>query len=424
MYLNEKKKYADVSLKKLIIRLICGAKQIYRMNYGKIAYVCAVIGIGYLWSKRELLYSDIDNIALININFVATTFLIVSAVLWMFSKPIIEYMFSKAFHRAGIVNHVSDTPILFDVEIGKSKDMKTYIFLTQGIPLTTWRDKISELENALNLCIHSIEQGDNKQFVEVCATSGNYKFPKKIEWNDSYIPEEDNLILVGESYGMKKYADIDLSPSFLLGGSTGSGKSVLLKTILYQFIKRGHIVFLADFKGGVDFQKFWHENTRLIVDVDSVISVLSEIIEELEERKIRYAQKGYSNIKKYNEGEAEKDKRIVFACDEVAELLDKSGLEKEDKEKVNKIERMIGTIARQGRAFGIHLVLCTQRPDANVLSGQIKNNLEHKFCGRCENVLSQIVLDTTSAADLVPKKESGVFLDSEEILFKGYYLDL
>lgn len=66
--------------------------------------------------------------------------------------------------------------------------------------------------------------------------------------------------------------------------------------------------------------------------------------------------------------------------DEVAEILDKTGLTKEEKEQVTRIENRLSTIARQGRAFGIHLFLSTQRPDANILSGQIKNNIGYRIC--------------------------------------------
>lgn len=55
-----------------------------------------------------------------------------------------------------------------------------------------------------------------------------------------------------------------------------------------------------------------------------------------------------------------------FACDEVAELLDRTGRSKEDKERLNQIENMLATLARLGRAFGIHLILATQRPDATL----------------------------------------------------------
>ena len=87
------------------------------------------------------------------------------------------------------------------------------------------------------------------------------------------------------------------------------------------------------------------------------------------------------------------------------------------------IDRMLSTIARQGRAFGIHLILATQRPDANVLPGQIKNNMDFRVCGRAGNVLSQIILDNTSAAEQIPKDARGRFITGDGTVFQGYLLD-
>ena len=80
-------------------------------------------------------------------------------------------------------------------------------------------------------------------------------------------------------------------------------------------------------------------------------------------------------------------------------------------------------IARQGRAFGIHLILATQRPDATILTGQIRNNIDCRICGRADNVLSQIILDSTEAADRIPKDAQGRFLKHDGTVFQGYLFD-
>ena len=77
----------------------------------------------------------------------------------------------------------------------------------------------------------------------------------------------------------------------------------------------------------------------------------------------------------------------------------------------------------QGRAFGIHLILATQRPDANILSGQIKNNVNCRICGRADTVLSQIILDNTSAAEQIPKDARGRFLLHDATVFQAYWFD-
>lgn len=77
------------------------------------------------------------------------------------------------------------------------------------------------------------------------------------------------------------------------------------------------------------------------------------------------------------------------------------------------------------KLFGssIRLILATQRPDANILPGQIKNNLDFRVCGRADNVLSQIILDNTSAADQIPKDAKGRFITGDGTVFQAYLLD-
>jgi len=104
-------------------------------------------------------------------------------------------------------------------------------------------------------------------------------------------------------------------------------------------------------------------------------------------------------------------------------LLDKNGLSKEKKDIVSNIESKLSTIARQGRAFGIHLILATQRPDATIIPGQIRNNIDCRICGRADNVLSQIILDSTDAADQIPKDAQGRFLMNDGTVFQGYLID-
>ena len=88
--------------------------------------------------------------------------------------------------------------------------------------------------------------------------------------------------------------------------------------------------------------------------------------------------------------------------------------------KVENIIRYVSLIARLGRAFGIHLILSTQRPDANVLPGQIKNNLEHRICGLADSVLSGIILDNTEAAKQISSYAIGRFVTKDGTIFQGF----
>ena len=89
-------------------------------------------------------------------------------------------------------------------------------------------------------------------------------------------------------------------------------------------------------------------------------------------------------------------------------MLDKTGTDNERKKLLAQIENKLSTIARQGRAFGIHLILATQRPDATIIPGQIRSNMDFRVCGRADSVLSQIILDNTNAAEQIPKDARGL----------------
>jgi S-DNA-T family DNA segregation ATPase FtsK/SpoIIIE len=189
-----------------------------------------------------------------------------------------------------------------------------------------------------------------------------------------------------------------------------------------QALKKGAVVYLADFKGGVDFPLHWHRLCRMCFDEHTLVDILTELLTELERRKQLFKSEDCPNIDEYNLKTGENLPRCLFACDEVSELLSR-GITKEQKELTIKIEQMLASIARLGRAFGIHLILATQRPDATIISGQIKNNIDFRVCGRADNVLSQIVLDSTDAADLIPKDVSGRFLLQDGTLFQAYWFD-
>ena len=150
---------------------------------------------------------------------------------------------------------------------------------------------------------------------------------------------------------------------------------------------------------------------------------MQQLIRTLEDRKKLFKTEQVRNIHEYNEKyQNKKINRVIFACDEVAELLDKTGADKSRKEQISRVEGYLSTVARQGRAFGIHLILSTQRPDANILSGQIKNNIDTRICGTADNVLSMIILDNTEAAEKIPSDIQGRFITKEGVLFQGYYL--
>lgn len=330
----------------------------------------------------------------------------------------------EGLQKAGLVNHAGEAPVL----VSKRADMNNprltvWEFDPCGIPLAEWEDKRARVETALNITIANMTWGDGRKIVRVYAVPAESDFPALLRWKDEYLSPDSFVLVLGESLTGPVTVNLAHVPHVLLGGSTGSGKSVLLKLLLMQSLRKGADVYIADFKGGVDFPQVWHTKCRMCFTEDDLLHALNQLAAVLEYRKGRLAETGCPNLDAYNEITGESLPRLIFACDEVAEVLDRTGRSKEDKERLGQIENKLSTIARLGRAFGIHLILSTQRPDAAVIPGQIKNNLDFRVCGRADNVLSQIILDHTSAAEQIPKDARGRFITGDGTVFQGYLFD-
>ena len=329
----------------------------------------------------------------------------------------------RDFIRIGLVNHVGETPLLIIRESDSNNpDIYILTFRNFGVSISKWNDCKEQIESGLNLNIENIEE-NGKKYIIVKAVSGDTPLPTFIEWNKTLLPYGDFILALGESYTGQVTVNLAKTPHILIGGSTGSGKSILLKLLLVQSVEKNAYVYIADFKGGVDFPKIWHNKCTFITEKENLIDTLNELIAELHRRKKTFVDSDCANIDEYNKKYNRHLRRIIFACDEVAELLDKTGLDKKSKDEISEIEAAIATIARLGRAFGIHLILATQRPDANIISGQIKNNIDFRVCGRADDVLSQIILDKTDASDVISKEAQGRFLTNTDTLFQGYWFD-
>ena len=412
-------------------RLINGCRAVWENTVHKIIlvffYPIAIL-IWYLF-KSNL---GLEDIPLISPAFIVLVDLMLPAlliggtffILILFGTPRGFDKTANELHRIGMTNSAGEVPMLLTrTQDKRHSNVEILEFDAVGIPLTEWEKERGYIEAALNVNIVKIIEGSNKRRILLHVVSANSGLPDFIEWNDSYLTDDDSTLILGKSQLGLESVDLSKIPHILLGGSTGSGKSILLKVLLVQSLKKNAIVSIADFKGGVDFPKLWHDKCKMCFDEDTLLTLLTELTDELERRKTLFRDTGCANIGDYNKRSAVPLKRHIFACDEVAEVLDKTGLTKEQKERIGLLENRLSIIARQGRAFGIHLILATQRPDANILSGQIRNNIDCRVCGRADTILSQIILDNTTAAEQIPKDKAGRFILHDGTVFQGFWVD-
>lgn len=410
------------------IRLLAGVKNIWSKRW-KAVFPFAFIIWGYLfWYVVKGNITNIENALISNILFwifsllmIAVTIIGTLLIISMLGTPLSAKKVEMCLYNVGFKDRTGDTPLL----LSRFREAKAEVFefYSPTISLTEYEKKRSDIETALNVHIVSIESGKDFQHVFVKTITASKDFPQVLEWGNEKLSEKESVLLLGESHLDTEKVDLKVTPHILIGGSSGSGKSVLLKLLLMQCIEKGYDVYIADFKGGVDFFGAWKRKCNIITEQKKLINRLEYIIDELNSRKQLFLNCECANIEEYNRIANCNFHRIIFACDEIAELLDKTGLDKDSKAEVMKIESMLSTIARQGRVFGVHLVLATQRPDSEVLRGQIKNNIDFRICGRADKVLSQIILDNSDGAEKIPKNKQGIFLTNTGVLFKAYYFD-
>ena len=351
-------------------------------------------------------------------NYIVLNLVIIGFFCMKWSEWFIDEKYSKAFQMIGLVNKVREEPIYLNQ---KMTDNNFFIirFNSVGIGIEKWKDKKQEIESALDISISRIKIGNKNTEIIIEGIKGKFDYSMPIYWKNSYLTTRNSLIL-GESMGKQISVDLDVYPHILLGGSTGSGKTNLLKLLLMQCIKKNYAVYIADFKGKVDFSYKWDRYCHFVTTIEDVISNMDGICKELLDRQIIFGSKGYKDIDIYNEREENKLQHIVFACDEVAELMDTTGYNKEEKNKIAIVQRKLSMIARLGRAFGIHLLLATQRPSVDVINGAIKNNISARICGRAEKTLSQIILDNIDASDMIDPDIQGMFVNQDGEVFKAY----
>ncbi|MEI6627152.1 MAG: DNA translocase FtsK 4TM domain-containing protein, partial [bacterium] len=224
------------------------------------------------------------------------------------------------------------------------------------------------------------------------------------------------------------FARLDRMPHCLIAGATGSGKSVCINSIIVSLMYENspdELKFILVDPKRVElpiYNGLPYLLTPVITDVKKTINSLKWGISEMERRFELLSKKGYRNIETFNQAEPnDKLPYIVYVIDELADLMGSAGAD---------LEALIVRIAQMARAVGIHLILATQRPSVEVITGLIKANIPARIAFSVVSLMdSRTILDASGAEKLVgrgdmlyigpetakPKRIQGVFLADEEI---------
>ena len=142
--------------------------------------------------------------------------------------------------RIGLVNKKGEPPFLLRQYADEAYEKGTiYEFTNSGIPQEEWIAFREKLEAAFNVFIYKITPGKNRRRVLVYAVPADEGLPQKLDWSPVHLINDDFTLSLGR--GLQGIVTIDLAvvPHILIGGSTGSGKSVLLKNLLMQCVFKG-----------------------------------------------------------------------------------------------------------------------------------------------------------------------------------------
>ncbi|MBA2264415.1 MAG: DNA translocase FtsK [Chloroflexi bacterium] len=236
---------------------------------------------------------------------------------------------------------------------------------------------------------------------------------------------------LGRDVSGKGYAvDLARMPHLLIAGATGSGKSVCVNALITSLLMRATPtevrLILIDLKRVelAAYRDLPHLETPVIVEAHEARAVLVNMVHEMERRYEALAEAMERNIGAYNASARRRGAPMpymVVVIDELADLMLREG---------RKVEDPVVKLAQKARAVGIHLVLATQRPSVNVVTGLIKANVPSRIAfAMASNVDSRTVLDAPGAEDLIgrgdmlyqpadlprPIRLQGVFVSDAEV---------
>jgi S-DNA-T family DNA segregation ATPase FtsK/SpoIIIE len=228
--------------------------------------------------------------------------------------------------------------------------------------------------------------------------------------------------------GKPVIGDLTRMPHLLVAGATGSGKSVAINSLITSLLVSrtpDEVQLVLIDPKQVEMSQYRglpHLRLPVVTDMDRVVAALRWTVVEMERRYARFSEVGARNIVAYNERfPAERLNYLVIVIDELADMMMTAA---ED------VERLICRLAQLGRAAGVHLVVATQRPSVDVLTGLIKANLPTRLAFAVSSQIdSRVILDHAGAERLLgrgdalyqagdemnPRRVQGALVSDDEI---------
>lgn len=289
-----------------------------------------------------------------------------------------------------------------------------YCFYTL-LPISEFRKKLEDLEMYLNAKIVDIVQDQsNNRIIYIIVQ--NASLPRRIDWDDKYLVSEGFAIGIG--YYDLVLLDLKKYPHTFITGTTGTGKSNILKCMIHQALMKEYEITLIDFKRAVSFVEF-SDYVDIYYEHETTKELLEQLVEETKRRLDMFRENRVEDIDSYNRY-ADYRKRIsrkIVFIDELAELL-----QIRDKELSHSLYDSLETLTRLSRSAGIHLIIGMQRVDSSLITGQIKANVTGRLCGRfSDKESSRIILGNDIATTLRNIDGRFIFKDDSFVEVQCFY---
>ncbi|MFH1255490.1 MAG: DNA translocase FtsK 4TM domain-containing protein, partial [bacterium] len=353
-----------------------------------------------------------------------------------------------------LLNNKADKPSAGDVEATKEKIARTLENFGIDVEMCEYNvgptvaqytcrpadgvklNRITSLSNDLSLALaaHPIRieapiPGKSLVGIEVPNQSIAVVNLREILESKEFRMRKSNLAMsIGKDVkGNSWVASLDGMPHLLIAGSTGSGKSVCINTIIISLLYQNgpdDLKFIMVDPKRVELMSYNgipHLITPVITDAKKTVNALKWCLNEMDRRFDLLSKCGHRNIASHNNSTEEKLPYIVFIIDELADLMAVAASE---------VEAAIIRLAQMARAVGIHLILATQRPSVDVITGLIKANITSRIAFSVASLMdSRTILDTSGAEKLIgrgdmlytsselskPKRLQGAYVSDDEI---------
>ncbi len=322
------------------------------------------------------------------------------------------------------------------VEVNRGPAVTQYALrIASGVKLSKITSLSSDLALALaaptgQVRIEAPIPGRNLVGIEIPNRGLEFVTLKKMMQSPDMKPGKKKLtVALGlDVSGNPVVTDIAKMPHCLVAGTTGSGKSVLINaficSILFRTTPQEVRLILVDPKRVelTGYNGIPHLMTPVIVEPDQILSSLHWAIKEMEDRYKKFAEVGVRNIDGFNEQSGfQAMPYIVIIIDELADLMAYAPADVEDS---------ICRLAQMARATGIHLVLATQRPSVDVITGLLKANIPTRIAFNVSSMIdSRVIIDMPGAEKLLgrgdmlyippdqskPSRIQGTFVSEQEV---------